>query len=178
VLEYGGRYCGAYLLKRGLFMPWELENVLDRDIVREGLERLQPLRLIADALTPRPRSAVARIAALEASLYMRNQLLRDSDWASMAHSVELRTPLVDSRLLERLAPAVTRFRGGEGKTLLAGAPSRPVPADIVHRRKTGFGAPVAMWMQAMAKNNTFRADDKAPWARGWSQFVARETQRL
>ena len=42
---------------------------------------------------------------LESSLYMRNQLLRDTDWASMAHSLEVRVPLVDVELL-------TPFDGG------------------------------------------------------------------
>ena len=40
---------------------------------------------------------------LESSLYMRNQLLRDTDWASMAHSLEVRVPLVDSKLLSQFA---------------------------------------------------------------------------
>jgi len=37
---------------------------------------------------------------------MRNQLVRDTDWAGMAHGAEIRTPLVDVTVLERLAPAV------------------------------------------------------------------------
>jgi asparagine synthase (glutamine-hydrolysing) len=41
---------------------------------------------------------------MESSLYMRNQLLRDTDWASMAHSLEVRVPLVDSKLLRSLVP--------------------------------------------------------------------------
>ena len=40
---------------------------------------------------------------MEAALYMRNQLLRDTDWASMAHSLEVRTPLVDAVLLQHVA---------------------------------------------------------------------------
>ena len=40
------------------------------------------------------RHGAAQVALLESTRYLRNQLLRDSDWASMAHSVELRTPLV------------------------------------------------------------------------------------
>ena len=43
MLLYGGSYPGAYLLKRGLFMPWELDLALDRETLTEGLRRLTPL---------------------------------------------------------------------------------------------------------------------------------------
>ena len=43
---------------------------------------------------------------MESALYMRNQLLRDSDWAGMAHSLEIRVPMVDTELLRRLGPAL------------------------------------------------------------------------
>ena len=46
LLKYGGTYAGAYLLRRGLFMPWELEAVLGADTARRGLRRLNPLRHI------------------------------------------------------------------------------------------------------------------------------------
>ena len=44
LLEYGGSYAGAYLLRRGLFMPWELPDVMDRDLAREGWRELQPIK--------------------------------------------------------------------------------------------------------------------------------------
>ena len=55
-----------------------------------------------------------QVSALELSLYMRNQLLKDSDVMSMAHGLELRVPLVDKTLFERIArvPANQRLRGG------------------------------------------------------------------
>src|SRR5213079_24261 len=77
LLEYGGTYSGAYLLRRGLFMPWELPEVLGADLARDGLKRLDPIHHIACILEPDPVQPFARVATLEASLYMRNQLLRD-----------------------------------------------------------------------------------------------------
>ena len=44
LLKYGGTYAGAYLLRRGLFMPWELESVIGAETARLGLRRLNPLR--------------------------------------------------------------------------------------------------------------------------------------
>ena len=108
LLKYGGDYPGAYLLRRGLLMPWELEAVLGKDTIRLGLRRLKPIRHIEALLTPRPSTRFGKVAVLESALYMRNQLLRDTDWASMAHSLEVRVPLVDVELLRRLAPALTQ----------------------------------------------------------------------
>src|SRR5439155_17221884 len=94
LLEYGGSYAGAYLLRRGLFMPWELPDIMDADFAHEGWRELQPIaaieRDIAEIRSPR-----SKLACLESCWYMRNQLLRDSDWAGMAHSLEIRVPLVD-----------------------------------------------------------------------------------
>ena len=101
LLKYGGSYAGAYFLRRGLFMPWEVHSVIDPDTARLGLRRLKPIRHIEDVLKPKPSTDFGKIAVLESSLYMRNQLLRDTDWASMAHSLEVRVPLVDIKLLGR-----------------------------------------------------------------------------
>src|SRR5271165_3762743 len=65
LLEYGGRYAGGYLLRRGLFMPWELGQLLEPDVMRQGLRRLAPLSLIERELTPTPLSPAARVSALE-----------------------------------------------------------------------------------------------------------------
>ena len=131
-------------------LPFELGRVLDQDTVREGLERLDPLRLIRTALTPDPGDDIRRVAALEASLYMRNQLLRDSDWASMAHSLELRVPFVDMPTLRRIAPIAHRLGNRVGKTALARAPSLPLPGAVQNRGRTGFTIPVARWIGTSA----------------------------
>ena len=64
-----------------------------------------------------PRTSFGKVASLEASLYMRNQLLRDADWASMAHSLEVRVPLVDVPLLRAVAPMMIALPNGFGKAL-------------------------------------------------------------
>ena len=84
-------------------MPWELPEVLGPDVAREGLKRLDPINHIARTLVPDPCSHSRGWPLSKSSLYMRNQLLRDTDWASMAHSLEVRVPLVDAVLLAKLA---------------------------------------------------------------------------
>jgi asparagine synthase (glutamine-hydrolysing) len=145
IVRYGASYAGAYLVKRGRFLASELPSLLGEEIAAEGLARLDLLRLIERAVTPDPGNAFARVAALESSLYLRNQLLRDMDWASMAHSLEVRVPLVDAHLLRKVAPALVTRRE-RGKQLLAAAPRPPLPADVRQRRKTGFTLPIKEWL--------------------------------
>ncbi len=146
IVRYGSSYAGAYLVKRGRFLASELPDVLGPDVAREGLQRLDLLELIERTVTPDPGTPYARVAALESSLYLRNQLLRDMDWASMAHSLEVRVPLVDAHLLRRLAPYLVTRRE-RGKQLLAAAPRPPLPEAVRHRRKTGFTLPIKEWLQ-------------------------------
>jgi asparagine synthase (glutamine-hydrolysing) len=173
MIEYGGTYPGAYLLRRGLFMPWELKGLLGEEMAHEGLRRLAPVRAIDDTLQPRPRHAFARVAAMEASLYMRNQLLRDTDWASMAHSLEVRVPLVDSCILQKLASIVTYQPELRSKDILANSPSTPLPSSITQKRKTGFTVPVGKWLEGKGCLDVWRkvpqlAKPGIHWARRWA----------
>ena len=175
MFEYGGSWTGAYLLRRGLFMPWELGELLDRDLLRAGIERLGESFGAARALDPMPATAFGKVATLESSLYMRNQLLRDTDWASMAHSLEVRGPLVDAFLLDKVAPAMVGPNAATGKGALARAPKTPLPDVITNRSKTGFGTPVGSWVEAMIAGTRapgLVANPKAPWARRWAYHVA------
>lgn len=144
LLEYGGSYGGAYLLRRGLFMPWELPRFLDRDFVREGWDTLQPLLHLNERLRGRT-TPHAKVAALEMSCYMRNMLLRDSDWAGMAHSLEIRVPFVDITLFRLLAPYLASDKPPQKKDLI-GVPQRTLPREVTSRPKTGFSVPVREWI--------------------------------
>jgi asparagine synthase (glutamine-hydrolysing) len=146
IVRYGSSYAGAYLVKRGRFLASELPSVLGKEVAEEGLRRLDLLHLIERAVTPDPGTPFGRVAALESSLYLRNQLLRDMDWASMAHSLEVRVPLVDAHLLRKLAPVLVSRRE-RGKQLLADAPRPPLPDAVRARRKTGFTLPINEWLR-------------------------------
>jgi asparagine synthase (glutamine-hydrolysing) len=176
LLEYGGSYPGAYLLRRGLFMPWEITDLLPVEFATEGLHSLCPTEHIANSLQPDPGSSFGRVAALESSLYMQNQLLRDTDWASMAHSLEVRVPLVDSLLLKSTA---RQFAGGyiqSGKQLLALSPSTPLAMESRRRRKTGFGTPMRKWITKEMRTPNGRQGGKfceaGQWSRSWARVVA------
>lgn len=163
VLEYGGDYAGAYVLRRGLYMPWELPHVLDPDLVEAGWTALQP-RLRLQETVNGIQNEHLRVTALESCWYMKNQLLRDTDWASMAHSLEVRTPLVDWTLLNRMAPAIARH--GLSKQDMAQTPTKPLPDDLLNRAKSGFTVPVRKWLLSDRPEYT-----SARGLRGWAQYV-------
>lgn len=177
-LKYARSYAGAYLLRRGVFMPWELRDVMEAQFVCEGLRRLDPMRHIAAVLKPEPRAAWCKVAALEACLYLRNQLLRDTDWASMAHSLEVRVPFVDATLLRTLVADLATLRPGAGKRLLANCPSVALPDQVVERAKTGFATPIERWLKDDEGIQRWRQVPRlrpasCPWARRWAYQIAK-----
>lgn len=165
--EYGGSYAGAYLLRRALFMPWELSALLEPEVARRGLEALQ-----IESLLERTVGAIAsphlRVAALEMNWYMRNQLLRDSDWAGMAHSLEIRTPLADIVVVREVACFAANAALARNKRDLARLPGKVLPPAVMERKKTGFKIPVDQFLTV---------DDGKPREhdlRKWGRCVARE----
>lgn len=171
LLEYANSFAGAYLVRRALFLPRELETILPAEVLADGLRRLAPLALLRGSLTPDPSDDVLRVCALECGHYMRNTLLRDADWAGMAHGVEIRTPLVDIRLLAAIAPIMHQLAGGVGKSTLALAPASPLPAAVRERDKTGFSVPTAAWMSRAAAGRWGTATSKGLTSRQWSRHV-------
>jgi asparagine synthase (glutamine-hydrolysing) len=167
MLRYGGTWPGAYFLRRGLFMPWEVEAERPSWLPSDSEAVIESLQSLDQLLQPDPGSAHARVSVLETGAYMRNQLLRDSDWASMAHSIELRVPLVDSELARRLAPRMPPAKNTPPKMALANAPRQPLPAQIWGRPKTVFETPVSIWSRGMAPARKA----SAPWARRWARQI-------
>jgi asparagine synthase (glutamine-hydrolysing) len=178
LLRLGARDSGAYLVRRCVFTPSELPDVLGVERSREGLERLDPEGLIEAELSPIARSPYARVASLESGLYLKNQLLRDADWASMAHSLEVRLPLVDATLLRETARSLCQRRA-VSKAALAESPAKPLPRAVVARRKTGFSTPIAAWLSGDERLKVWRdvpalSHRRCKWAKRWAHVVAQE----
>lgn len=145
--EWSRSISGAWWLRRGLFSPIELPALMGDELALEGLRGFEPEAWVQEMSGPLALDSRMAVGQMESTGYLRNQLLRDSDWASMDHSVELRTPLVDAWLLRDLQPALASFRTFPGKRLLAEAPAIALPREIVERRKTGFGIPLGRWLR-------------------------------
>src|SRR5215467_2714200 len=146
ILKYSTDISNTYLLRRALYLEGELDLLLDQSWVRSGLEQLQTrMSLVATIrdLATAGASEYTQVGALESCWYMRNQLLRDTDWSSMAHGLEIRVPFVDVKLLERVGPEVACLNP-PSKINLANSVGR-IPDQIVNRPKTGFITPVRTW---------------------------------
>jgi asparagine synthase (glutamine-hydrolysing) len=164
MFEYGGTYGGAYLLRRGLFMPWELPRLMDPDMAAAGWNELQPIARL-DRRSYAIETPHARVAAMELRTYMRNQLLRDADWAGMAWSLEIRVPLVDPYLFRTVVPWMG-LEHPPTKQDMAAAPSNPLPPEVLTRGKTGFSIPVQEWLSGHMGVAAERG------YRGWARMLA------
>jgi asparagine synthase (glutamine-hydrolysing) len=116
---------------------WELEEVIR-----------QPW------LSTTARSRIDRMLDVDVQTYLPADLLVKMDIATMAYSVEGRSPLLDHKLMEFAAslPPSLKLQGMTGKRLLKSALSDILPAEILHRRKMGFGVPLTHWFRNELRN--------------------------
>jgi asparagine synthase (glutamine-hydrolysing) len=181
LLEHGRGLAGAYFLRRGLFLPGELPALLGAEKAAEGLAACDPVADAASHLVEGEDDWTA-VHRMESGRYLRNQLLRDSDWASMASSLELRVPLVDARL--RAALAAVRFEPArtDGKAALVRRAAPELPAAVFARRKTGFGIPVMDFVETGSPGGTSEGLDSRRLAlrvlREFGVNVQQETTRI
>lgn len=110
--------------------------------------------------------------------YLPDQLLARADCASMAHSLEVRSPLLDRALIEYAAtiPTAIRLRGFETKHLLKSLAARFVPREVLYRRKRGFVMPASRWLRGeLAPFVRAALDSRTFFDRGWvrPEFVRR-----
>jgi asparagine synthase (glutamine-hydrolysing) len=144
----------AYRAVRGLFSPQDLDRL--------GALPWLGAREADTLFTPPepPEGEVAdRVAFLELTRYMRNQLLRDTDQMSMAHSIEVRVPLLDDRVLDAALAIAPHVRNRPNKALLQRAAGIAVEGP-----KQGFTLPFDAWMRGPLREWTREAllSDRLP----------------
>ena len=146
-LAFGGDVAGAYFAVRGLFSPREVRELLAPEFA-SAVDACEPRAELRRRLDVDGLPEDERVGALEIRQYMQVQLLRDIDAVSMAHSLEVRTPLVDRDLLRAAVrvPASLR-RAGPAKRHLREAPRPPLPPALWQRRKQGFTLPFERWLR-------------------------------
>jgi len=155
-----------------------------------GIERLCRPEFLVEAggssaawdtvLMPSALSGVDRYLALDTATYLPGDLLLKVDRMSMAHALEVRSPLLDHHVHAYAAalPGDVKLRRGTTKWLLKQlAARRGLPEHLVHRRKQGFGIPVGEWFRSELRpwiEDVLR--DPGTRARGY--FDPTETERL
>jgi asparagine synthase (glutamine-hydrolysing) len=159
LVRENGRLVHPYFLARMLFTP-EQRDALTTSTIGRGRDGASPVST-AEGMTrlttsleeqldrTRDLDAVNRVSYLEARCYMLNTLLRDSDFMSMAHGLEVRVPLIDHRLAEDAlaVPGGWKLSADTPKPLLVGALRGALPDSIVHRSKRGFTLPFERWVR-------------------------------
>ena len=159
-----------------------VESVRGR-AARGGLE-LVDRSLAESTLTERvaaaPRRGLARSLALDTQLNLVDDMLHYFDRTSMAHSLEVRVPFLDHRLVELCAsmPQSLKLRGGETKFILRSVARGLVPDAVLDRRKVGFfSGAVDGWFRSQIDGEVGeRLRD--PGARYASYIDQKEVQRL
>ena len=141
-----------YLNYRGVFTQEQIQKLLRPDIAREALEDIEPCSFLPDC--SKTNSKFNQVSLLEITSYMRNQLLRDTDVFSMAHSLEVRVPFVDHILVELLAKISVKYKAKKDtpKMLLIKALNKKLPEEIIFRPKMGFTFPFDLWLRKELKN--------------------------
>ena len=144
-------------------------------VLRESIARSSPL------------DPVNRVSYLESHWYMRNTLLRDSDFMSMAHGLELRVPFLDRVLVEACfrIPGNKKLQRNLPKSLLLASLGVELPRKIVNRPKRGFTLPFERWLRgemrpmvedALLKSNWDRTSISSSAVRKvWNRFLTGET---
>ncbi len=111
------------------------------------------------ALRSNTDDPLALIQYLDLKTYLVGDINTKVDRASMAHSLEVREPLMDHELVDWLAtlPSAMKVRGQEGKYLLKKAMEPKLSADILYRPKMGFAVPLARWFRGPLKQRVRQA---------------------
>jgi asparagine synthase (glutamine-hydrolysing) len=155
----------AYLTRRGLFSREEVRALVSPSIWQEGVEGFDPVQHVAEQAEGRQNASAfssrpfAWISRAELRTYTHHQLLRDTDAMSMAHSLEVRVPLLDVALVEAVLrlPTALKVNGPAGpKPLLRQAVGDRLP-EVVRQRndKQGFTFPFALWLKGPLREQAY-----------------------
>jgi asparagine synthase (glutamine-hydrolysing) len=171
----------AYLSRRGLFSPEEVRALVSPAIWGTGVAGFDPVRHVAEradgtagasSFSSRPFEWISRA---ELRTYTHHQLLRDTDVMGMAHSLEVRVPLLDVELVEAVLrlPTEVKTNGLPGpKPLLRRAVGDRLPDVVRHRRdKQGFTFPLGPWLKGPLRTQA-RSVLGGVQSRGWLQPAA------
>ena len=128
-----------------------------------------------DVLLVPERPGITGLQLLDVATYLPGDLLPKADISSMAHSLELRSPLLDHRVLELglSLPDSLKAAGRTGKVALRQAFASVLPPDVASRGKLGFGVPLGRWFREDLRASTHEALRNE---RGW--FRGEELRRL
>jgi len=166
-----------YLPTRGVFTPTEIARLLD-------IDRRYVYKTIVKLWETYNTSHIAslddKVSSFELNMYMKNQLLRDTDVFGMASSLEIRVPFLDKELVDYVLriKSEEKYDANINKIILADATRSLLPNEVIDRPKMGFTLPFEYWFR---KNiDKFQIDSivkekflnkQLHWSRVWALLV-------
>jgi asparagine synthase (glutamine-hydrolysing) len=139
----------AHAYWNGTFAKNDLNGLVSKpmpDSLAEILGQVRNLPPVNDDLAP--------YFWLDQKYYLADDILTKSDRMSMAHSVEVRPPFLDHRIIEFAAslPTSLKIQGAKQKIVLKQLMADKLPQTILHRKKTGFDIPAHEWLRGPLRN--------------------------
>ena len=172
---------GEYLLNRGFYTINQAAQLLDcsTDEIKDAYKNL--INLAPKELNE--LNYQERVSFFERNFYMQNQLLKDTDFMSMWHSIEIRVPFLDKELMNLAysIPPSIRYNTSLKKHLLIKAFEDILPKEIWNREKQGFLFPFEKWMKnfkttdkkSLQQHQLF-VQNKLHWSRYWCYLLTNE----
>lgn len=133
-----------------------MRRALFSDRLRRELQGYEAIEVLKRHAARAPSGhPLSLIQYLDLKTYLVGDINTKVDRASMAHSLEVREPLMDHPLIEWLAslPPELKLRHGEGKYLLKKSLEPYLPADVLYRPKMGFAVPLAQWFRGSLRTS-------------------------
>jgi asparagine synthase (glutamine-hydrolysing) len=190
IFEYSNKYkklellkaekeLAYYLPKRALFTPTEIAEILN-------IEKSKVYNLIFELWKTYNSSYINqiedKISSYELNMYMKNQLLRDTDLFGMANSLEIRVPFLDKELVDYVLRIEPKEKFGiYNKQILADISKEILPIEIFDRPKMGFVLPFEGWFRKNIDKFDIQKDIKEKfknkqitWARFWATLIIKK----
>lgn len=139
----------GYFHTMSWFTP-KMKRLLYREALKKDLGGYDPFSVMKGYFDlAKDWDPLSRIQYVDIKTYLVDDILTKVDRTSMAHSLEVRVPLLDHEVVEYAAriPARYKLRNGEGKYLFKKALRGLVPSEILERPKMGFSIPLANWLR-------------------------------
>lgn len=158
---------GQYLFMRGYYTPSYIAGILDADVAEVD----SILSGFNVGSWFQPLTAGNRASWNAINIYMQNQLLKDTDYMSMSHGLEVRVPFLDQELMDlvlSIHPS-TKFDHQIPKKILIDAFKDILPEAIWNREKMGFTFPFQEWMRKFG-----RISDPSLYKNGTAQKLMEE----
>ena len=162
VLKYSHNTFDSFMLQRCVFTPEEIADLINTKIIDEEMSDLE-LQQQKEINDKDFENEQLKIMYFEIKYYLCSKLLRDSDWASMANPVELRTPFVDWFFFNELLPILKSNIKISKRNMLDSFKGQ-TPPELYGRKKTGFAIPYKQYFKKMSGIKNKYTDPIKDWS--------------